>query len=115
MEEVEVKRGEIYYAGLDPAIGSEQDGIRPVLIISNDMGNQNSPTVIVASITGQGKKLMPTHVPIKCDGFTRLSVVMMEQLRTIDKVRLLDYVGRLDAAQMRKVNKAFDLSVGRSG
>ena len=104
MEEREIKRGDIYHANLNPIVGSEQGGYRPVLVIQNDRGNKHSPTVVVAAITSRPKHRMPTHVPLKgIEGLEKDSVVLLEQLRTIDKKRLDDYVGTLDRQQMLKV------------
>ena len=111
----EIKRGDLYYADLRPIIGSEQGGIRPVLIIQNDMGNHFSPTVIAASITSRRKKYrMPTHVPLRgyhC-GLRKYSIVLLEQVRTIDRARLGDYIGRLDEREMAAVDEALSISVG---
>ena len=94
-----VHKNEVYYADLSPIIGSEQGGTRPVLVIQNDTGNKVSPTIIIAAITSQQKKIrLPTHVPIKLEdgNLPKHSMVMLEQIRTIDKKRLLHYVGRID-------------------
>ena len=110
----QVKRGEMYYADLSPVVGSEQDGFRPVLIIQNDTGNRHSPTVVVAAITGRPKKAdMPTHYTLP-DGFGLEvpSVVLLEQIRTIDKLRLCDYIGRLDGEAMKAIGRAIAVSVG---
>lgn len=108
-----IKRNEIYYADLSPVIGSEQGGIRPVLVIQNDMGNKYSPTTIVAAITSrQNKPKLPTHIEISEDVFEKNSVVLLEQLRTVDKRRLKDYVGKLDNCTMNRVNEAISISVG---
>ncbi len=108
------KRGDIFYADLSPVIGSEQGGMRPVLIIQNDIGNHYSPTVIVAAITARiSKPKMPTHVGITVsDGIERDSVILLEQIRTIDKQRLRDKVTHLDNAKMNKVDKAIKISLG---
>lgn len=110
----EILRGQIYYANLDPALGSEQGGIRPVLILQNNLGNAYSPTVITAPITSQMKKMdQPTHVPISSfRGLARCSMVMLEQVRTIDKQRLRNYVGRLDDEIMDQVGQALCVSLG---
>lgn len=110
-----IHRGDIYLADLAPVVGSEQGGIRPVLIIQNDVGNQHSPTVIVAVITGQIKhRYLPTHVLLEAPGFGLLkkSMVMLEQLRTLDKGRLHFQVGRIDVNKMNEVNMALGISVG---
>ena len=110
-----MKRGDIYRASLDPVIGSEQGGVRPVLIVQNDMGNLHSPTVIVAAITTRHKKLqMPTHVPILASecGIRHDSVVLMEQVRTVEKTRLTKYLGTVPPETMRRVDAALRLSLG---
>lgn len=108
-----MKRGEIYYADLSPVIGSEQGGLRPVLIIQNDVGNRHSPTTIVAAITSkQEKSVMPTHVTIKVDGLNKRSLVLLEQLRTIDKSRVKERVATLDENDMNLVDRALAVSVG---
>ena len=107
-----MKRGEIYHADLNPVFGSEQGGYRPVLIIQNNRGNQHSPTVIVAAITSQPKTKLPTHVPINgIRGLEKESFVLLEQIRTVDKRRLDDYVGRLNRDQMNRVEKALRTSM----
>ena len=112
MEEQVMKRGEIYHADLNPVFGSEQGGYRPVLIIQNNRGNQHSPTVIVAAITSQPKTKLPTHVPINgISGLEKESFVLLEQIRTVDKRRLDDYVGRLNRDQMNRVEKALRTSM----
>lgn len=109
-----IKRGDIYYADLRPVVGSEQGGIRPVLIIQNDVGNRHSPTVICAAITSKmNKAKLPTHVELdtrKCD-MIKDSVILLEQLRTIDKKRLKDKVCHLDTEMLEKVNKALCISL----
>ena len=111
-----VKRGEIYYADLSPVVGSEQGGVRPVLIIQNDTGNRYSPTVIAAAITSQtGKAKLPTHIelPVEEDcGLTRDSVVLLEQVRTLDKKRLRKRMGRVDERTMEKIDTAIAVSFG---
>lgn len=110
-----VKRGEIYYADLSPVVGSEQGGIRPVLIVQNDVGNKHSPTVIAAAITSQRDKThLPTHIEVQADkcGLTKDSIVLLEQIRTIDKKRLKDKMGELDFNAMDKVNTALSISFG---
>ena len=111
-----VKRGEIYYADLSPVVGSEQGGVRPVLIIQNDTGNRYSPTVIAAAITSQtGKARLPTHIelPVEQDcGLTRDSVVLLEQVRTLDKRRLRERMGRVDDQVMEKIDTAIAVSFG---
>lgn len=109
----EIRRGDIYYADLSPVVGCEQGGIRPVLLIQNDVGNHYSPTVIVAAITGRKKKPMPTHIYLrKREGLQTDSVIMLEQMRTIDRARLIKYIGRLDGDSMAKVDKAIAISLG---
>lgn len=110
-----VKRGEIYYADLSPVVGSEQGGIRPVLIVQNDVGNRYSPTVIAAAITSQHEKNhLPTHIAVQADecGLVKDSIVLLEQIRTIDKKRLKDKMGELDLRSMDKVNTALSISFG---
>jgi mRNA interferase MazF len=110
-----VKRGDVYFADLSPVVGSEQGGVRPVLVIQNDIGNRFSPTVIVAAITAQIQKAkLPTHVEIdaKRYGFERDSVILLEQIRTIDKQRLTDKITHLDDEMMDKVNEALQISLG---
>ena len=112
---MEVRRGDIFYADLSPVVGSEQGGVRPVLVIQNDVGNRYSPTTIVAAITSQiNKAKLPTHVelPAGSYGLERDSVILLEQIRTIDKQRLLERVARLDAGAMRRVNVALEISLG---
>lgn len=110
-----VKRGDVYFADLSPVVGSEQGGVRPVLIIQNDIGNRFSPTVVVAAITAQIQKAkLPTHVEIdaKKYGFDRDSVILLEQIRTIDKQRLTDKITHLDEDMMAGVNEAIQISLG---
>ena len=110
---VKIKRGEIYYADLRPVVGSEQDGIRLVLVLQNDVGNQYSPTTIVAAITSRKTKHgLPTHVQIDTQGLRTTSIVLLEQIRTVDKMRLGDYVGKLDEIAMERVNHALMTSLG---
>ena len=113
-----VRRGDIYYADLSPVVGSEQGGVRPVLIVQNDTGNRYSPTVIAAAITSQtGKARLPTHIELAAQnyGLTRNSVVLLEQIRTLDKRRLREKMGRLDSALMEKVDNALAVSFGLPG
>lgn len=109
-----IKKGDIYYADLTPVIGSEQGGIRPVLIIQNDIGNRHSPTVIAAAITSRlDKHSLPTHVPLDADnGLCQNSIVLLEQVRTIDRSRLREYIGRMDAGRLRAVDQALAVSFG---
>ncbi len=113
-----VRRGDIYYADLSPVVGSEQGGMRPVLIVQNDTGNKHSPTVIAAAITSQiGKAKLPTHIELEARSFglTRDSVVLLEQIRTIDKRRLRERMGRVDEELMTKVDDAIAVSFGLHG
>lgn len=110
-----VKRGDVFFADLSPVVGSEQGGVRPVLVIQNDIGNRFSPTVIVAAITAQIQKAkLPTHVEIdaKTYGFDRDSVILLEQIRTIDKQRLTDKITHLNEEMMEKVNESLQISLG---
>ena len=110
-----IKRGEIYYADLSPVVGSEQGGIRPVLIVQNDVGNRHSPTVSAASITSHKEKAqLRTHIELSADGcgLAKDSVVLLEQIRTIDKKRLKERMGELDNGSMNKVNNALSISFG---
>ena len=110
-----IKRGDIYYADLSPVIGSEQGGLRPVLIIQNDVGNRYSPTVIAAAITSKmSKAKLPTHIDISAvgAGLSKDSVVLLEQIRTLDKRRLKERLGHLDDQSMAKVNRAISVSFG---
>ncbi len=110
-----VKRGDIYYADLSPVVGSEQGGIRPVLIVQNDVGNKFSPTVIAAAITSQRDKTnLPTHIKVDADGcgLSKDSIVLLEQVRTIDKQRLKEKMGSLDVGSMNKIDKALSVSFG---
>ena len=113
-----VKRGDIYYADLSPVVGGEQGGIRPVLVIQNDIGNKYSPTVIAAAITSQiNKAKMPTHIELaaKDYGLNKDSVILLEQIRTIDKRRLREKIGRIDDGLMASVNNALSISFGLGG
>ncbi|MBR5437846.1 MAG: type II toxin-antitoxin system PemK/MazF family toxin [Clostridia bacterium] len=110
-----IKRGEIYYADLSPVVGSEQGGIRPVLIVQNDVGNKFSPTVIAAAITSQRFKTdLPTHIQVNADncGLAKDSIVLLEQVRTLDKKRLREKMGNLDKNDMYKIDKALSVSFG---
>lgn len=113
-----MKRGDIYYADLSPVVGSEQGGIRPVLVIQNDIGNKYSPTVIAAAITSQiNKAKMPTHIELEAKdyGLNKDSVILLEQIRTIDKKRLREKIGRIDDELMESVNNALSISFGLIG
>ena len=110
-----IKRGEIYYADLSPVIGSEQGGMRPVLIVQNDIGNRYSPTVIAAAITSQREKTnLPTHIKVNAEGcgLSKDSIILLEQVRTIDKQRLKEKMGSLDGIEMSMVNQALSVSLG---
>ena len=112
-----VKRGDIFYADLSPVIGSEQGGTRPVLVIQNDVGNKFSPTVIIAAITSQiNKAKLPTHIEISANdfGLAKDSVILLEQIRTIDKKRLRENIGRLDEDLLLRVDEALGVSFGIS-
>jgi mRNA interferase MazF len=112
---VEVKRGYIFFADLSPVIGSEQGGVRPVLVIQNNVGNKYSPTVIIAAITSQiDKAKLPTHVEVEAKeyGLEKDSVILLEQIRTIDKQRMRDKITELDEKLMQKVNQALKISLG---
>ena len=111
----QIRRGEIYYADLSPVVGSEQGGVRPVLIIQNDVGNKYSPTVIVSAITSQlGKAKLPTHIELPAEKYNlpKNSVALLEQIRTLDKRRLQEKVTTLSPDKMREVNKALLISLG---
>lgn len=113
-----IKRGDIYYADLSPVVGSEQGGIRPVLVVQNDVGNRHSPTVIAAAITSQiNKAKLPTHIELKSDayGLSKDSVVLLEQIRTIDKKRLKEKMGHIDDNLMERINSAISVSFGLNG
>ena len=110
-----VRRGDIYYADLSPVVGSEQGGVRPVLIVQNDVGNRHSPTVIAAAITSQiNKARLPTHIELSAQsyGLSKDSVVLLEQIRTIDKKRLKERMGRVDDGMMTKIDDAIAVSFG---
>lgn len=110
-----VKRGDIYYADLSPVVGSEQGGTRPVLIVQNDVGNKYSPTVIAAAITSQKYKTnLPTHISVNAGGcgLQKDSIVLLEQVRTIDKKRLKERMGNLPHEEMEKINHALSVSFG---
>ena len=113
-----IKRGDIYYADLSPVVGSEQGGLRPVLIVQNDVGNKYSPTVIAAAITSKmGKTKLPTHIDVVGNqvGLAKDSVILLEQIRTIDKKRLKEKMGHLDDDTMKNVNDAIGVSFGLGG
>ena len=113
-----VRRGDIYYADLSPVVGSEQGGMRPVLIVQNDVGNKHSPTVIAAAITSRmSKTRLPTHIDVYADkvGLAKDSVILLEQIRTLDKKRLGEKMGHLDDSLMREVDDAISISFGLGG
>ena len=115
VKNVNIRRGDIYYADLSPVVGSEQGGVRPVLIVQNDVGNRFSPTVIAAAITSQKDKTnLPTHIELNAinTGLMKDSVVLLEQVRTIDKHRLKEKMGTVDGRDMNKVNEAIQVSFG---
>lgn len=110
-----IKRGDIFYADLSPVVGSEQGGVRPILIIQNDVGNKYSPTVIAAAITSRlDKSKLPTHIEVNASsyGLEKNSVILLEQVRTLDKQRLKEKMGHLDTDAMNKVDKALSVSFG---
>lgn len=112
---MEVHRGEVFYADLSPVVGSEQGGVRPVLIVQNDIGNRHSPTVIAAAITSKlDKTRLPTHIGIRArdTGLAKDSIVLLEQIRTLDKHRLRERAGQLNAADQQRVDAALDVSLG---
>ncbi|MDO4485302.1 MAG: type II toxin-antitoxin system PemK/MazF family toxin [Bacillota bacterium] len=110
-----IKKGDLYFADLSPVMGSEQGGVRPVLVVQNDVGNKFSPTIIVAAVTSRRNKAdLPTHVELEAEdnGLTRNSVVLLEQLRTIDKRRLKERIGTIDKTRLPEVNEALSVSLG---
>ena len=110
-----IKRGELYYADLSPVVGSEQGGIRPVLVVQNDVGNKYSPTVIAAAVTSQiNKAKLPTHIELSAGdyGLNKDSVVLLEQIRTLDKKRLKDKIVEVPLDTMQKINQALMISLG---
>ena len=112
-----IKRGELYYADLSPVVGSEQGGVRPVLVVQNDVGNKYSPTVIAAAVTSQiNKAKLPTHIELSAIdyGLSKDSVVLLEQIRTLDKKRLKERIGELPLSTMERVNTALLISLGFS-
>lgn len=112
---MEVKRGDVFYADLSPVVGSEQGGFRPVLIVQNDIGNKYSPTVIIAAITSKiSKAKLPTHVELNSEnnGLDKNSVILLEQVRTIDKKRLKNKITHLNEETMKKVNESLNISLG---
>lgn len=112
-----IRRGDVYYADLSPVVGSEQGGVRPVVILQNNVGNRHSPTVIAAAITGRTDKTrLPTHVELggSVPGLYKDSIILLEQLRTIDKSRLREHIGSLGAGVMERIDQALEVSVGLS-
>jgi len=108
-----IRRGDIFYADLSPVLGCEQGGVRPVLVIQNDIGNKYSPTLIVAAITSKPKRELPTHVEVlSIEALQKDSVVLLEQIRTIDRIRLLEYIGSLSRLRMSLIDRALAVSVG---
>ena len=110
-----IKRGELYYADLSPVVGSEQGGVRPILIVQNDTGNKYSPTIIAAAVTSkQTKAKLPTHIELSASefGLAKDSVILLEQIRTLDKRRLKERIGELSPGQMKRVNTALLISLG---
>lgn len=109
--EREIKRGQIYMADLNPVIGSEQGGRRPVVIIQNNLGNRFSPTVIVAAITGQVKRELPTHTKLTAVGLPKESTALLEQIRTLDKSRLFEKIGEVSSEEMNRITEALRISI----
>lgn len=107
-----IKRGDIFYADLDPVVGSEQGGIRPVLIVQNNVGNKYSPTLVVLPISSVRKKDLPVHIQVRCSGLPKNPTVLAEQIRTIDRRRLRKYVGPLDREFMKEINRILKISIG---
>ena len=115
MRTLSIKKGDLYFADLSPVTGSEQGGVRPVLVVQNDVGNKYSPTIIVAAITSKKNKAdLPTHVAIDADGngLSKNSIILMEQLRPIDKRRLKERIGTIDKTRLPEVNEALSVSLG---
>ena len=107
-----IKRGDIFYADLNPTVGSEQGGVRPVLVVQNNVGNKHSPTVVVVPISSVRKKDLPVHIQIRYSGVPRNSTVLAEQIRTIDRRRLQKYVGSLDREFMKEIDRILKISIG---
>lgn len=108
-----IKRGDIFYADLDPVVGSEQGGIRPVLVVQNNVGNRHSPTIVVLPLSTAKKNYLPTHIHIcSSKSLPKDSIVLAEQIRTIDRYRLREYVGSIDKEIMDKINMAMKISIG---
>jgi mRNA interferase MazF len=118
VKDLSIKKGDLYFADLSPVMGSEQGGVRPVLVVQNDIGNKYSPTIIVAAITSKHNKAnLPTHVKLAAqgNGLNRNSVILLEQLRTIDKSRLKERIGTIDKTHLPEVNEALSISLGIEG
>lgn len=107
-----IKRGDIFYADLNPVVGSEQGGIRPVLVVQNNVGNKHSPTVIVVPISSVRKKNLPVHIQINCSELPKNSTILAEQIRTIDRSRLRKYVGSLNRELMNEIDGILKISIG---
>ena len=107
-----VKKGDLYFADLSPVIGSEQGGVRPVLVVQNNVGNKHSPTVVVVPISSVRKKDLPVHIQVRCSGLPKNSTVLAEQIRTIDRQRLQKYVGSLDREFMKEIDRILKISIG---
>ena len=107
-----VKKGDLYFADLSPVIGSEQGGVRPVLVVQNNVGNKHSPTIVVVPISFVRKKDLPVHIQIRCSGLPKNSTVLAEQIRTIDRCRLRKYVGSLEREFMKEIDRILKISIG---
>lgn len=107
----EIRRGQIYLADLNPVMGSEQGGVRPVVVIQNNIGNRFSPTIIVAAITGKMKKSLSTHTELQSKGLKKSSIALLEQIRTIDKRRLIEYVGEVSPKELENITEALRVSI----
>ena len=110
-----IKRGDIFYADLNPVIGSEQGGVRPVLIVQNDVGNRHSPTVIAVPISSAEKSKLPVNIRIRGSGLPKDSTILAEQIRTLDRCRIGRYVGSLDIGMMRNIDEIIKISLGVNG
>lgn len=107
-----IKRGDIFFADLNPVVGSEQGGIRPVLVVQNDVGNKHSPTVVVVPISAADKKNLPVHFNLKARDLPRRSTILAEQIRTVDRRRIKEYIGSLDNEIMKEVDRVLKISIG---
>lgn len=107
-----IKRGDIFYADLNPVVDSEQGGVRPVLVVQNNVGNKHSPTIVVVPISSVRKKDLPVHIQIRCSGLPKNSTVLAEQIRTIDRRRLRKYVGSLGREFMKEIDRILKISIG---